>query len=152
MLLITLAMATFQPIGLEPALALSIAAGSLPFGVFFGFLFARHISSKADAAGVYRRQAHFALVVLAACVAAAIPVGVLLALSLSLSQSVAPLWGWAVGVWGLLAGYPPGILLFEHRSRSRLWILWIPSPWLPKWVEYHLEYYPGKSGVRPSES
>ena len=150
---ILFAMSFFRPLGLAVIVALSILAGSLAFGLCFGFFLARHISSKADTTGVYRRPAPPLAVVITA--GAAIPVLVFVlvfAFNFSLAQMAALFWIETLTVWGIATTMPLGTLLFERRARSRLWILWIPSPWSPKWIEYHLEYHPRRGGMGQSES
>ena len=126
---ILFAMSFFRPLGLEIIVALSILAGSLAFGLCFGFFLARHISSKADTTGVYRRPAPPLAVVITACAAIPVLVFVLIfAFNFSLAQMAALFWIETLTVWGIATTMPLGTLLFERRARSRLWILWIPSP------------------------
>jgi len=131
-----LALVLAMPWGVGPIQAFLIVAGSLPAGIVFGFLLARRIASKADALGVYRRKAMSVAKILVLCTV--LQVSFTLLANYLLPRSItAAIFCW---IGGLALGAPVGTILFERRARSRLWVYWIPSPWWPERIEYHLEY------------
>lgn len=149
---VVLFLAALPPSGLGWFLASSVFTGSLPIGLVSGFLAARRVAKRSDASGVYRHRAPSMVVVVVMCAAASIFVGLALLLFLSQPQLVAITWGISLVIWGLAAASPLGILLFERRARSRLWVLWFPSPWSPAWIEYRVEYHPPKGIALPAAS
>jgi hypothetical protein len=149
-----LAMAFLYP-GPELIIAVSTLSGSFAVGLSLGFVSARSISSKADSTGVYRRRMPSAAVMIGVCATLVVlflglAFGLLFALHSSSIQLDGVLWIVVLLAWGMAAGAPVGTLLFERRTRSRLWILWIPSQWWPEWIEYRFEYNPSRWDTRES--
>lgn len=135
--LLLIALAFVLPWELDQVQGLLMLGGSLPLGLLIGFLLARRIASKADASGVYSWRVSFAAYALVIVVPVSFGMLAAFLLPLSTIASICYTFG------GLGVTAPLGTILFERRTRSRLWIRWIPSQWWPERVEYHLEYHAG---------
>ena len=135
--------------GVQPIEALLIIGGSVPLWLVVGFLGARRIGRKCDSSGVYRPNIWDIRVIVSVVIGitsifVALVVITILYPAISFSVITEAQFTFVGG--GFAA--PLGTILFERRTKSRLWILGTPSLMWPSSIEYHIEWA-GRPHVAP---